>query len=152
MTKNTGNFLDKMFFQSFLPDITTPNRITGNTKILIDNIFYEKPFSNFFSGNLSNIICHHLIQFLIDPLDYSEKSSKKINRQRCCKYFDSLKFKADLIKVNWDGFYFKSNPNDALVHFLKIINKLLHKRIPYKTIKYSKPQYETKQWITPGLA
>ena len=75
-----------------------------------------------------------------------------INRQRCYKIFDKLKFKADLVKVNWDGFCLTSNPNDALTHFLKIVNKLLDKHAPYKTIKYSKPQYETKPWIPPGLA
>ena len=45
-----------------------------------------------------------------------------------------------------------SNPNDALAHFLKIVNKLLDKHAPYKTIKYSKTRYETEPWITPGLA
>ena len=75
-----------------------------------------------------------------------------INRQRCYKNFDKLKFKADLLKVNWDGFSLTSNPNDTLVHFLKIVNKLLDKHAPYKTIKYSKPQYKTEPRITLGLA
>ena len=60
-------------------------------------------------------------------------------------------FKADHVKVNWNGFYLTSNPNDVFVPFLKIINKLLDMHAPYKTIKYSKPQYETKPWIIPGL-
>ena len=47
--KNTGNFLDTMFSQSFLPYITTPTRITRNTKT-------SKPLSNIISGNLSGII------------------------------------------------------------------------------------------------
>ena len=75
-----------------------------------------------------------------------------INRQRCYKHFDKLKFKTDLVKVNWDGICLTSNPNDALPHFLKIENKLLDKHFPYKTIQYSKLQYETKPWITLGLA
>ena len=150
--KNTGNFLDTMFSQSFLPYITTPTRITRNTKTLIDNICYNKPLNNIISGNLSSIISDHLIQFLIEHLDFSEKSSKMINRQRCYKNFDKLRFKADLVKVNWDGFCLTSNPNDALAHFLKMVNKLLDKHAPYKTMRYSKPQYETKPWITPGLA
>ena len=150
--KNTDNFLHTMFSQSFLPYITTPTRITRNTKTLIDNIYYNKPLNNIISGNLSNIISDHLIQFSIEPLDFSEKSSKMMNRQRCYKNFDKLKFKGDFVKVNWDGFCLTSNPNDALAHFLKIINKLLDKHVPYKTIRYSKPQYETKPWITPGLA
>ena len=65
--KNTGNFLDTMFSQSFLPYITTPTRITRNTKTLIDNIYYNKPLNNIISGNLSSIISDHLIQFLIEP-------------------------------------------------------------------------------------
>ena len=65
--------------------------------------------------------------------------------------FDKLKFKEDLVKVNWDGFCLNINPNDAFVHFLKIVNKLLDKHAPYKTIKYSKPQCGTKPWITTGL-
>ena len=77
--KNTGNFLDTMFSQSFLPYITTPTRITRNTKTLIDNIYYNKPLNNIVSGNLSSIISDHLIQFLIEPLDFLEKSSKMIN-------------------------------------------------------------------------
>ena len=35
--KNTSNFLDTVFSQSFLPYITT--RITRNNKTLIDNIY-----------------------------------------------------------------------------------------------------------------
>ena len=70
--KNTGNFLDTMFSQSFLPYITTPTRIARNTKTLLDNIYYRK-----------------------------------------------LKFKTDLVKINWDGFCLHSNPNDALAYFLK---------------------------------
>ena len=77
--KNTGNFLDTMFSQSFLPYITTPTRITRNTKTLINNIYYNKP--------VNNIISDHLIQFLIEPIDFSEKSSEMINRQRCYKNF-----------------------------------------------------------------
>ena len=43
---------------------------------------------------------------------------------------DKLKFKTDLSKVNWDGFCLTSNPNNALAHFLKIVNKLLDKHGP----------------------
>ena len=63
-----------------------------------------------------------------------------------------IKFKANLVKINWDGFCPNSNPNHALAHFLKILNKLLDNHASYKTIKYSKPQYKNKPWITPGLA
>ena len=41
--KNISNFLDIMPSHSFLPFITTPTRITRNTKTLTDNIFLNKP-------------------------------------------------------------------------------------------------------------
>ena len=131
--KNTGNFLDTMFSQSFYLTLQHPLELE---ETLISNI---KPLNNIISGNLSSIISDHLIQFLIEPLNFSEKSSKIINRQRCYKNFDKLKFKTDLVKINWDGFHLNSNPNDALARFLKIVNKLLDKHAPYKTIIYSKP-------------
>ena len=40
--KNTANFLDTMFFYSYLRFIKTPTRVTGHSKMLIDNIFYNK--------------------------------------------------------------------------------------------------------------
>ena len=87
--KNTGNFLDTMFSHSFLPYVTTPTRITRNTKTLIDNIHYNKPLNNIISGNLSSMISDHWIQFLIKPIDFSEESSKIINRQRCYRNFET---------------------------------------------------------------
>ena len=36
---NSSKFLDTMLSHSFLPFITTPTRITRNTKTLIDHIF-----------------------------------------------------------------------------------------------------------------
>ena len=75
--KNTGNFLDTIFSQSFLPYITTPTRITRNTKILIGNIYYNKPLNNIISGKLSSINSDHLIQFLIEPLDFQKNHPRR---------------------------------------------------------------------------
>ena len=58
--KHTGNFLDTMFSQYFLPYVTTPTRVTRNTKTLIDNIYYNKPLNDIISRNLSSIISNHL--------------------------------------------------------------------------------------------
>ena len=118
--KNISNFLDTMLSHSFLPFITTPTRITRNTKTLIDNIFYNKPLNDIMSGNLSSIISDHLIQFLIEPSKFTKKSPQMVYRQRCYKNFDKLQFRADLIKVNWSSFCHDSDPNSAVEHFLKM--------------------------------
>ena len=88
--KNTGNFLDTIYSQSLLPYTTTPPRITRHTKTLIDNIYHNKPLNSIISGNLSSINSDHLIQFLIEPIEFSQKSSKMINRQRLYKTFSSV--------------------------------------------------------------
>ena len=40
--------------------------MTGNSKTLIDNIFYNKPMLNITAGNISSAISDHLIQLLIE--------------------------------------------------------------------------------------
>ena len=71
--KNTSNFLDTMLSHSFLPFITTPTRITRNTKTLIDNIFYNKPLNDITTRSLSIVISDHLTQFLIEPSKFPMK-------------------------------------------------------------------------------
>ena len=63
-----------------------------------------------------------------------------------------LQFRAIIIKVNWHSFCHNPDPNFALEHFFKIVEKLLDKHAPYKNIKHPKSQFETKPWITPRLA
>ena len=65
--KNTANFLDTMFSYSYLPFINTPTRVTGHSKTLIDNIFYNKPMLNITVESISSVISDHLTQFLFEP-------------------------------------------------------------------------------------
>ena len=73
--KNTANFLDTMFSQSFLSHVTTPTRVKRNRKTLIDNIYYNKPLNNIISRNLSSIISDYLIQFLIEEAELFARCS-----------------------------------------------------------------------------
>ena len=104
------------------------------------------------SGNLSSIISDHLLQHLIEPSKFTKKLPQMVYRQRCYKNVDKLQFRADLIKVNWDSFCQDPDPNSAVEHFLKIVEKLLDMHAPYKNIKHPKSQFEIKPWITAGLA
>ena len=115
--KNASNFLDAMLSLSLLSFITTPTRITRNSKILIDNIFYNKALNDIMSGNLSSIISDHRIQFLIEPSKFTKKLPQMVYRQRCYKSFDKLQFRADLIKVNWGSLYHDPDANSILKHF-----------------------------------
>ena len=59
--------LDTMFSYSHLPLINTPTRVSGHSKTLIDNIFYNKPMLNITSGSISSVISQHLNKYLIEP-------------------------------------------------------------------------------------
>ena len=73
--RNTANFLEAMFYYSYLPVINTPTRVTSHSKT-IDNIFYDTPMLNITAGNISSVISDHLIQFVIEP---SSSNAKVVN-------------------------------------------------------------------------
>ena len=106
-----------MLSHSFLPFINNPTRIAINTETIIGNIFYNKLLDDIMSESLSSIISDHLIHALIEPSNFTKKSSQIICSQTCYKNFDKFH-----VRVNHDP-----NPHVALEHFLKIIEKLLDK-------------------------
>ena len=117
--KNTANFLDTMFFYSYLPFINTPTRVTGHSKTLIDNIFYNKPMLNITAGNISSIISDHLIQFFIEPSATNAKLEQTFKLQKCYKNFDKIKFKNDLLKISWKEHCSNPDSNVAQNDFCK---------------------------------
>ena len=140
-----------MFSYSYLPFINTPTRVTGHSKTLIDNIFYNKPMLNISAGNLSSIISDHLIQFLTEPSATNAKLEQTCKLQRCYKNFDKIKFKNDLHKISWREHCSNPDSNVALEHFLQIINKLLDKHAPYVMSK-SRSSFTSKPCINMAIA
>ena len=139
-----------MFSYSYLPFISTPSRVTGHSKTLIDNIFCNKPMLNPTAGNISFVISDHLIQFLIEPSSYNATLEQTSKLQRYYKNFDKAKFKNDLHKISWKGHCSNPDSNVALEHFLQIIYKLLDKHAPYVTSK-SRSSFTYKPWITTAI-
>ena len=149
--KNTANFLDTMFSYSYLPFINTPTRVTGNSKTVIDNIFYNKPMLKINAGNISSAISDHLIQFLIEPSSSNAKIEQTCKLQRCYKNFNKAKFKNDLHKISWKEHCSNSDSNVTLEYFPQIINKLLDKHAPCVMSK-SCSSFTFKPWITTAIA
>ena len=149
--KNNANFLDTMFFYSYLPFINTPTRVTGHSITLTDCIFYNKPMLNINAGNIRSVISDHLIQFLIELSSTNAKLEQTCKLQRCYKNFDNTKFKNDLHKISRKEHCSNPDSNVALEHFLQIINKLLDKHAPYVMSK-SHSSFTSKPWITTAIA
>ena len=135
--KNTANFFDTKFSYSYLPFINTLTRVTGHSKTLIDNIFYNKPMLNITAGKISSVISDHQIQFLIEPSSTNTKLEQTCKLQRCYNNFDKIKFKNDLRKISWKEHCSNPELNVALEHFLQLINKLLDTHAPYANVKAS---------------
>ena len=87
-----------MFSYSYLPFISTPTRVTGNSKTLIDNIYYDKPMLNMTAGIISSTLSDHRINFLIAPSSPNTKLEQTCKLQRCYKNFDQENSKNDLDK------------------------------------------------------
>ena len=54
-----------MYSNSLAPKITIPTRLTLHSKTLIENIFSNSIDKDMISGNLTNSLSDHLIQFLV---------------------------------------------------------------------------------------
>ena len=65
--RDVSDFLDLMYVNTLLPQITTPSRITAKSATLIDNIFSNQFDPSFISGNLTISLSDHLAQFLTMP-------------------------------------------------------------------------------------
>jgi hypothetical protein len=56
----TGEFLDGIYSNMFVPLITRPTRITAHTSTLIDNIFTHNFHPNIISGLLFTGVSDHI--------------------------------------------------------------------------------------------
>ena len=71
------HYFDVITDAKFTPLITSPTRITTDTKTLIDNIFFNDFSSNIISGNLTVGISDHMPQFALVPRDFSKSLKVK---------------------------------------------------------------------------
>ena len=70
----TNEFLDSLAFNSFIPLVLQPTRITNHSNTLIDNIFSNVIDPDIISGNLAATISDHLPKSSIIPNMFGNKS------------------------------------------------------------------------------
>ena len=106
LEKKTGieHYFEVITEAKFTALITSPTRITTDTKTLIDNLFSNDFSSNIISGNLTVGISYHMPQFALVPMDFSKspKTMPTIKYRRKYKNIDTYLFSQDLNKINWD--------------------------------------------------
>ena len=85
-----------MLASSLLPHRTSPTRVSPRSKTLTDNIFSTDTNEEVTSGNILTSISDHLAQFLIFPLNQTNRDKKKEIYERTFKHFKAENFLNDV--------------------------------------------------------
>ena len=150
----TNEFLDSLAFNSFIPLILQPTRITSHSNTLIDNIFSNVIDQDIISGNLTATSSDHLPQFSIIPNMFGNISGNKSNiYERNWTKFDQENFILDYFSVDWEDLLKTDelNADNSTRMYLDKINMLLGTYAPLKRINKYKMKFKSKPWITLGL-
>ena len=106
--QTTDDFFNTLAFNSIVPYILQPTRLTSYSKILFDNIFFNTLSSEMISGNLTYTTSDHLPQFLFAPNILSNPSYNKSNiYERDGSKFNKENFILDHFDKSWSDIYFK---------------------------------------------
>ena len=150
----TNNFLDSLGSSSLLLYILQLTQLTGPSKTLIDNIFFNLISHDVISGNITATISDHLPQFLIAPNVIPNPSSNRsnifernwsdFNQQNLIVGYISADSKV-LLKIE------QYNINFSFKTYLSKINSLLDTHASLKESSKYKLKFENKTWMTPCL-
>ena len=150
----TNNFLDSLGSSSLLLFILQLTQLTGHSKTLIDNIFFNLISHDVISGNITATISDHLPQFLIAPNVIPNPSSNRsnifernwsdFNQQNLIVGYISADSKV-LLKIE------QYNINFSFKTYLSKINSLLDTHASLKESSKYKLKFEKKTWMTPCL-
>ena len=140
-------------YNSFIPLILQPTRVTSHFDTLIDNIFSNiDPY--IISGNLAVTISEHLPQFAIIPNMFGNTRSNKGNiYEGDCSKFDRENFILDYFSIEWEDLLKTDelNVDNSIQTYLEKINNLLDTYAPLKRIDKYKLRFNSNPWITLSL-
>ena len=140
-------------YNSFIPLILQPTRVTSHFDTLIDNIFSNID-PDIISGNLAVTISEHLPQFAIIPNMFGNTRSNKGNiYEGDCSKFDRENFILDYFSIEWEDLLKTDelNVDNSIQTYLEKINNLLDTYAPLKRIDKYKLRFNFNPWITLSL-
>lgn len=100
-TSDSENFSD-IFYNSFMPYITSPTRIRSRSRTLIDNIFSTDSSDDLIASNIIISISDHLALFWILTNSKFQKVIKIVIYQRNITKMNKKPFLNDLQNLNWE--------------------------------------------------
>lgn len=154
---DTKQFIDLIFSSNLLPISFLPTRITDKSATLIDHIYYGiknkhslATNSNVFTGNITNDLSDHLINYFIIPL--SNKLPKQEDRPYIRIYSERNRklFFDSISNIDWTKeIMFTSDPSLAYDLFYAKLEESFNNCFPLKQI--SRKRLKDKLWMTAGL-
>ena len=132
--EKTGEFVDVMFANHFLPLITKPTRVTQKSATLIDNIFTNntenKPYQGIFYTDISD---HFPILYTCSSLKISKELqyvTKRVYSEASINNFIRL-----IQAVDWNQVTYIEDPQCAYSLFHTEFHKAYFQAFPLKTFK-----------------
>ena len=156
-SEHVSTFRDDLASNSLQPQIVLPNRISNNSKTVIDNIFCNIPnplVKSAMSGNISTSISYHLPQFFILPDFFSNSHPTKYNIiSHDWEKFNNQSFLEDFEKRNWNQVLQlnQNNVNITFENYLNTVNTLINSHAPLKKLNKKQRKFQQKPWITKGI-
>ena len=146
----TQDFLDIMYSNSLLPNITKPTRVTQRSATLIDNIFSNSLLSteSILTGIMYTDITDH---FPIFHIDYSSttQSNETVTKKRIYSECNVQRFSSALRSHEWNRVLSNDDPQTSYSTFITDYMEIYNSCFPLKTFK---PGYKTrKTWLSENL-
>ena len=144
--EQTGFFLDILESNEFVPQIFLPTRLTSGSKTFTDNIFVNHFNETTTSGNLTCTVSDHLPQFLVSHYEKSNIEQSHNIKVRNMKFFVEDDFIEDIKKLDWAQLLNTSRDdiNHSFDTFISILNTLLDKHAPFKTMNKKELKLQQK--------
>ena len=146
----THDYVDAMFSNSLIPQITKPTRITPTTATLIDNIYSNDILGEYkqLQGILYSDIADHLPIFILTTLNNGKQDYVTIKTRKYTHHTIAL-FKSTIEAICWNDIYACKDPQISYINILKKMSQVYNKSFPLNTKRVKKEKH--KAWITKGL-
>ena len=148
----TGEYLDNIFSQGFLPLIVKPTRLTSHSATLIDHIYTNKLEINVTSGIVVTDVSDHFGVFSIIKRVRNDNPSiqnKIISRSFSKSNID--RFNMKLQHIDYTSVFEATSPDSAYDNFMHLYFDAYDTAFPLTEIKTPRKYIKRLPWFTKGL-
>ena len=133
---DSASFFDSLYTNFLLPYISTPSRVTTQSRTLIDNIFSNNIEDGLILRNITSTISDHYAQFLLmknmkikqrETTDIYSHDFKNFEKKK-------VRFESKLCNIDWKSVLEinKKNVEFSFSKFFDTFNNVLQKHAPIK--------------------